>query len=297
MHALDERRAHRVRANVEAMYHLFRGHANRLFFHETVKRQPDIGSGRPGAEAQQRTHFAQKHTPPERRDAIHSELDLVVLGYWCEGDTGYTCSRAEHGLLRAVHSAWVREAVRKENAWRLKGSQKEWLEVAHAAERFRDVEDPATQMTRLGRLLTLCARGQPIDSAFPPGHAEGQMMAYLMTNPPRGPVDLYLTRSPCRQCANGFARLSALHKMYDNILKNLPAHDGKVRLTAGVGGPAYELSYEEFRHEYEECGFGRWSIGWVLYGAPYAHPADTTDWAALERAKANGSIAGCERLY
>jgi len=283
MHALDEKRAHRVRTYVEAMYQLFRGSANRLFFHETAKRQPDVGAGRAGADAQQRTRFAKKHTPPERHDAIHSELDLVVLGYWCATDRGYTCSQAEHGLLDAVsQSAWVRQAVRKENAWRLKGSQTEWLEVAKAAERVRLVPDAAARMQRLAHMFTLCARDQPTDYAFPPGHSEGQLMAYLMAHPQQGPMDLYLTRSPCRRCANGFARLSALHQMYANIVKNPTAHQG--------------TPYQDFRREYEACGFGRWSIGWVLYGAPYTHRDDATDWAALERAQNNGSIAGCRRL-
>jgi len=286
MSLFDPRRAAQVRSTTESLCELFRENANRLFFRETVKRQPDIGAGRPGEEAQRRTRLASS----DSGRAVTSEVDLVLLGYWWDGGVAYTCSAAERSLLRIVsHSAWVRGAVQKENAWRLKGRQQEFMDLLRAAQRIRQAVDATSQMERLARMISLCTPNLPIDRAFPPEHAEGQMVALLMETeqPPEGPVDLYLTRSPCRHCANGFARLSKLHDMYHDITTQNPqAYKG-----------ARRPEYDQFRNDYEDAGFDRWKIGWILYGAPYENRENQTDWAALDRAVRNGSVSGHRRLY
>ena len=286
MSLFDPRRAAQVRSTTESLCELFRENANRLFFRETVKRQPDIGAGRPGEEAQRRTRLASS----DSGRAVTSEVDLVLLGYWWDGGVAYTCSAAERSLLRIVsHSAWVRGAVQKENAWRLKGRQQEFMDLLRAAQRIRQAVDATSQMERLARMISLCTPNLPIDRAFPPEHAEGQMVALLMETeqPPEGPVDLYLTRSPCRHCANGFARLRKLHDMYHDITTQNPqAYKG-----------ARRSEYDQFRNDYEDAGFDRWKIGWILYGAPYENRENQTDWAALDRAVRNGSVSGHRRLY
>ena len=60
---------------------------------------------------------------------------------------------------------------------------------------------------------------------------------------------------------------------------------------------ARRLEYDQFRNDYEDAGFDRWKIGWILYGAPYEHRENQTDWAALDRAVRNRSISGHRRLY
>jgi len=295
MSQFDPRRAAQVRSSTESLSELFREIANRLFFRETVKRQPDIGAGRPGEEAQRRTRLANS----DSGRAVTSEVDLVLLGYWWDGGVAYTCSAAERSLLRIVsHSAWVRGAVQKENAWRLKGRQQEFMDLLQAAQRIRQAVAATSQMERLARMISLCTPDLPINRAFPPEHAEGQMVALLMETeqPPKGPVDLYLTRSPCRYCANGFARLSKLHDMYREITRNPPAHQGSRRLEdEDRSGRNYDYSYDQFRKDYEDAGFDRWKIGWILYGAPYVDRENRTDWAALDRAVRNGSISGHRR--
>jgi hypothetical protein len=302
MSPFDLGRATRVRSSTEALHNLFIGNANRLFFLETAKRQPDIGSGRPGRAAQQRTQFSRNFSSNKPRvPNISSDVDLVLLGYWWDRDFGYTCSGAENRVLRAVsRSAWVKMAVTKENAWRLKGTQQELAELVRAAHHIRQAVDAEAQMNRLTRMLTMCSQKETAGEAFPPDHAEGQLMALLMgsQDPPKGEVNLYLTRSPCDRCSRAFAGLHRLHSLYGQIIKNPQAHKGGRDFRDPETNKNISYAYEnDFKRDYEQCGFDRWKIGWILYGAPYEDPKHRTDFAALDRATRDGSISGHRRLY
>jgi hypothetical protein len=294
MTPFDPRRADQVRESTDSLFKLFRASANRLFFLETVKRQPDIGSGRPGWKAQQRTRLAQSGPG----SAVDSESDFVVLGYWWDGGTAFTCSGRECSLLKIVgRSEWVQQAVLKQNAWRLKRRHREFPELLRSIHSVRQAVDAPGQLKRLGRMYSLCTENLPLESAFPPWDAEGQMIARLMESkkPPRGQVDFYVTQSPCRDCANGFARLSTIHNMYREITQNPRAHQGGRRLD-GNSQDGGMYSYDQFKNDYEAAGLQHWKVGWVLYGGVYQSDVRPTDWGALRKAETSGSIAGCRHL-
>src|SRR5690242_2683127 len=114
MHHFDLQRARRVKAQVEA-YQEALLEAQGLFFKETAKSQPDVGTGRPSAQAERRTEFAQTHGV---HTDLSSDMNTVVLGFWGPEGTKIVCALGGHDIIQANLSPQVRRTLEKANAWR-----------------------------------------------------------------------------------------------------------------------------------------------------------------------------------
>ncbi|MCI0464062.1 MAG: hypothetical protein L0Z62_44575 [Gemmataceae bacterium] len=270
-----EDKAKQVKSVVDRIYHaLLRAH--RRLYRTIVRSQHDIGSGRPSAADEAETSLGV-------RMYTDSYRDLVVLGFWYEGQKGpkYVCSTSGMNMVRAVRKVGPR-AMELANSWRAKdraGVYQDFLREARKIELdVQEIESESRRLVDRHELDMLRLRRQ-LGVAFQVSEAEARMASYLMRHDVAATVHVYATDSPCGFCGRTYAALGpALEKLKQ---RQAAVKDNRPERKAGEGTPGL-----------------RWRIGWVYYGQLYhaGNPEKTTDLSALDAAVRAGSIAGHAQL-